>query len=102
MSIDRCTTHHSCDCRQAMLEAAEKEVRRLEILYAVLGETHQIEIEKSDAKGAIIATLRHGANTLREALEAYRHAHAAYPTQNEAQRKAWLQAEKALAATQED
>ena len=29
MSKDRCTTHHICDCRQAMLEKAQREVERL-------------------------------------------------------------------------
>ena len=28
MSVDRCTTHHICDCRQAMLEEAQKEAKR--------------------------------------------------------------------------
>ena len=30
MSPNRCATHHICDCRQARLGAAEKEVKRLQ------------------------------------------------------------------------
>ena len=29
MSPDRCTTHHICDCRQAMLAEAQRDVERL-------------------------------------------------------------------------
>ena len=54
MSPDRCTTHHICDCRQAMLEKAQHEVKAWKDRIMALQEIHNRERKRLDAT---IATL---------------------------------------------
>ena len=54
MSPDRCTTHHICDCRQAMLGEAQHEVKAWKHRIMALQEIHNRERKRLEAT---IATL---------------------------------------------
>jgi len=57
MSVDRCTTHHICDCRQAMLGEAQREVKREREAADTVRLSNRELLRVVDKQEAIIATI---------------------------------------------